>query len=123
MRLLLFAGLYSIRVLNVFDTLTYFLKSKFAIDILAGDLTFDLPRNAPVSVYTLLDVLFVCILSYDFHSYPCQFVDGGLILSLDLKFVQPMERLSYHMVSATSPTDNCDVVGECQKSTQLTMQV
>ena len=90
-------SLYSIRVLNVFDTLTYFLKSKFAIDILAGDLTFDLPRNAPVSVaYTLLDVLFVCILSYDFHSYPCQFVDGGLILSLDLKFVQPMERLSYH---------------------------
>ena len=27
------------------------------------------------------------------------------------------------MVSATLPTDNCDVVGECQKSTQLTMQV
>ena len=88
---------YSIRVLNVLDTLTYFLNSKFAIDILAGDLTFDLPRNAPVSVaYTLLDVLFVCILSHDFHSYPCLFVDGGLILSLDVKFVQPMERLSYH---------------------------
>ena len=90
-------GLYSIRVMNVFDTLTYFLKAKFAIDILAGDLTFDLPRSAPVSVaYTLLDVLFVCILSYDFHSYPCQFVDGGLILSLDLKLVQPVERPSYH---------------------------
>ena len=85
-------GLYSIRVMNVFDTLTYFLKAKFAIDILAGD-----SRSAPVSVaYTLLDVLFVCILSYDFHSYPCQFVDGGLILSLDLKLVQPVERPSYH---------------------------
>ena len=46
--------------------------------------------------YTLLDVLFVCILSYDFHAYPGQFVDGGLILTLDLKLVQPMERLSYH---------------------------
>ena len=89
-------SLYS-RVMNVFDTLTYYLKAKFAIDIPAGDLTFDLPRSAPVSVaYTLLDVLFVCILSYDFHSYPCQFVDGGLILSLELKLVQPVERLSYH---------------------------
>ena len=90
-------SLYSIRVMTVFDTLTYFLKSKFAIDILARDLTFDLPRSAPVSVaYTLLDVLFVCILSYGFHSYPCQFVDGGLILSVELKLVQPVERLSYH---------------------------
>ena len=69
------------------DILTYYLKFKFAIDIMAGDLTFDLPRNVSVSVaYSLLDVLFVCILSCDFHSYPCQFVDEGLILSLDLKF-------------------------------------
>ena len=65
-------SLYNIRVMNVFDTLTYFLKAKFAIDILAGDLTFDLPRSAPVSVaYTLVEVLFICILLYDFHSYPC----------------------------------------------------
>ena len=90
-------SLYSIRAMTVFQTLTYYLKAKFAIDISPGDLTFDLPRNAPVSVaYTLLDVLFVCILSYDFHAYPCQFVDGGLILTLDLKLVQPVERLSYH---------------------------
>ena len=90
-------SLYSIRAMTVFETLTYYLKAKFAIDITPGDLTFDLPRNAPVSVaYTLLDVLFVCILSYDFHAYPCQFVDGGLILTLDLKLVQPVERLSYH---------------------------
>ena len=61
--------LYSIRALAVFDTLMYYLKAKFAVDISPGDLTFDLPRNAPVSVsYTLLDVLFVCILSCDFHS-------------------------------------------------------
>ena len=79
-------SLYSIRAMTVFETLTYYLKAKFAIDISPGDLTFDLPRNAPVSVaYTLLDVLFVCILSYGFHAYPCQFVDGGLILTLDLK--------------------------------------
>ena len=53
-------SLYSIRALAVFDTLMYYLKAKFAIDISPGDLTFDLPRNAPVSVsYTLLDVLFV----------------------------------------------------------------
>ena len=90
-------SLYSIRAMTIMDTLTYYLKSKFAIDIMAGDLTFDLPRNAPVSVaYSLLDVLFVCILSYDFHLYPCQFVDGGLILSLELKFIQPIERVSYH---------------------------
>ena len=90
-------SLYSIRAMTVFETLTYYLKAKFAIDISPGDLTFDLPRNAPVSVaYTLLDVLFVCILSYGFHAYPCQFVDGGLILTLDLKLVQPVERLSYH---------------------------
>ena len=74
-------SLYSIRALAVFDTLMYYLKAKFAIDISPGDLTFDLPRNAPVSVsYTVLDVLFVCILSCDFHTFPCQFVDGGLIL-------------------------------------------
>ena len=30
------------------------------------------------------------------EQYPCQFVDGGLILSLDLKFIQPIERVSYH---------------------------
>ena len=90
-------SLYSIRAMTIMDTLTYYLKSKFAIDIMAGDLTFDLPRNAPVSVaYSLLDVLFVCILSYDFHLYPCQFVYGGLILSLELKFIQPIERVSYH---------------------------
>ncbi len=90
-------SLYRIRVMTIMDTLTYYLKSKFSIDILAGELTFDLPRNAPVSLtYSLLDVLFVCILSYDFHSYPGQFVDGGLILSLELKLVQPVERLSYH---------------------------
>ena len=90
-------SLHSIRAMTIMDTLTYYLKSKFAIDIMAGDLTFDLPRNAPVSVaYSLLDVLFVCILSYDFHLYPCQFVDGGLILSLELKFIQPIERVSYH---------------------------
>ena len=81
----------------MFDTLMYFLKAKFAIDVSPGDLTFDLPRNAPVSVsYTLLDVLFACILSCDFHSFPCQFVDGGLILTLGLKLVPPLERLSYH---------------------------
>ena len=63
-------SLYRIRAMTVFETLTYYLKAKFAIDISPGDLTFDLPRNAPVSVaYTLLDVLFVCILSYDFHAY------------------------------------------------------
>ena len=90
-------SLHSTRAMTIMDTLTYYLKSKFAIDIMAGDLTFDLPRNAPVSVaYSLLDVLFVCILSYDFHLYPCQFVDGGLILSLELKFIQPIERVSYH---------------------------
>ena len=86
-------SLYSIRVMAIFDTLTYFLKAKFAIDVSPGDLTFDLPRNAPVSVaYTLLDVLFVCILSCDYNSFP----DGGLILTLCLKLVPPMERLSYH---------------------------
>ena len=54
-------------------------KAKFAIDVSPGDLTFDLPHNAPVSVaYTLLDVLFVCVLSCDFNLFPCQFVDGGL---------------------------------------------
>ena len=90
-------SLYSIRAMTIMDILTYYLKSKFAIDIMAGGLTFDLPRNAPVSVaYSLLDVLFVCILSYDFHLYPCQFVDGGLILSLELKYIQPIERVSYH---------------------------
>ena len=90
-------SLYSIRALAVFDTLMYYLKAKFAIDISPGDLTFDLPRNALVSVsYTLLDVLFVCILSCDFHTFPCQFVDGGLILCLGLKLVPPIEKLSYH---------------------------
>ena len=79
-------SLYSIRVMAIFDTLTYYLKA-----------IFDLPRNAPVSVgYTLLDVLFVCVLSCDYDLYPCQFVDGGLILTLCLKLVPPMERLSYH---------------------------
>ena len=100
--------LYSIRALAVFDTLMYYLKAKFAVDISPGDLTFDLPRNAPVSVsYTLLDVLFVCILSCDFHSFPCQFVDGGLILTLGLKLVPPIERLSWAtMGSVISPTDS-----------------
>ncbi len=65
-------SLYSIRSMIVFETLTYYLKAKFAIDISLGDLTFDLPRNAPVAIasYTLLDVLFACILSYHFHAYP-----------------------------------------------------
>ena len=90
-------SLYSIRAMAIFDTLTYFLKAKFAIDVSPGDLTFDLPRNAPVSVaYTLLDVLFVCVLSCDYDLFPCQFVDGGLILTLCLKLAPPMERLSYH---------------------------
>ena len=90
-------SLHSIRVLTVFETLMYFLKAKFAIDVSPGDLSFDLPRNAPVSVsYTFLDILFVCILSCDHQSFPCQFVDGGLILTLVLKLVPPMERLSYH---------------------------
>ena len=89
-------SLYSIRVMAIFDTLTYYLKAKFAIDVSPGDLTFDLPRNAPVSVaYTLLDVLFVRVLSCDYDLYPCQFVDGGLIQTLCLKLVPPMERLSY----------------------------
>ena len=90
------SSLHSIRVLAVFDTLMYFLKAKFAIDISPGELSFDLPRNAPVSIsYTLLDLVFVCILSCDYQSFPCQFDDGGLILSLDLKLVPPIERLSY----------------------------
>ena len=77
--------LYSIRVLTVFDTLMYYLKAKFAIDLCAADLTFDLPRNAPVSVsYTLLD------------TFPCQFFDEGHILCLSLKLVPPLEKLSYH---------------------------
>ena len=38
-------SLHSIRAMTIMDTLTYYLKSKFAIDIMAGDLTFDLPRN------------------------------------------------------------------------------
>ena len=67
-------SLYSIRVLTVFGTMMYYLKAKFAFDVCPGDLTFDLPRNAPVSAsYTLLDVLFVCILSCDFNTFPCQF--------------------------------------------------
>ena len=41
-------SLYSIRVMDIFDTLTYYLKAKFSIDGSPGDLTFDLPRNAPV---------------------------------------------------------------------------
>ena len=41
--------LYSIWVRSVFDTLTYYLKAKFAIDVCAADLSFDLPRNALVS--------------------------------------------------------------------------
>ena len=66
-------SLYSIRVLAVFDTLMYYLKAKLAIDVCAADLTFDLPRNAPVSAsYTLSDVLSVCILSCDFNTFPCQ---------------------------------------------------
>ena len=64
-------SLHSIRIMAVFDTLMYFLKAKFAIDVSSGDLSFDLPRNAPVSIsYTLLDVLFVCIHSCDFQSFP-----------------------------------------------------
>ena len=90
-------SLYSIRVLTVFDTLMYYLKAKFAIDVCAADLTFDLPRNAPVSAsYALLDVLFVCILSCDFNAFPCQFFDEGHILCLSLKLVPPLEKLSYH---------------------------
>ena len=89
--------LYSIRVLAVFDTLTYYLKAKFAIDVCAADLTFDLPRKALVSAsYTLLDILFICILSCDCNTFPCQFVDEGRILSLALTLVPPLDRLSYH---------------------------
>ena len=89
--------LHSIRVLSVFDTLTYYLKAKFAIDVCAADLTFDLPRNALVSAsYTLLDILFICILSCDCNTFPCQFFDEGHILSLSLKLVPPLDRLSYH---------------------------
>ena len=91
------SSLYSIHVLTIFDTLMYYLKAKFAIDVSAGDLTFDLPRNAPVSAsYTLLDVLFVCILSCDFDTFPSPFFDEGHILCLGLKMVPPLEKLSYH---------------------------
>ena len=77
------SSLYSIRVLTIFDTLMYYLKAKFAIDVCAGDLTFDLPRNAPVSAsYTLLDVLFVCILSCDFDTFSCPFFDEGFSLEI-----------------------------------------
>ena len=73
------------------------LKSKFAIYILARDLTFDLPRSAPISVaYMILDVLFVRILPFDFLFYPCQFVNWCSQWSG-----------SALMVSATSVTDNC----------------
>ena len=89
--------LYSIPVLSVFDTLAYYLKAKFAIDVSAADLTFDLPRNALVSAsYTLLDILFICILSCDCNTFPCQFFDEGQILCLSLKLVPLLDRLSYH---------------------------
>ena len=89
--------LYSVRVLSVFETLTYYLKAKFAIDVCAAELTVELPRRALVSVsYTLLDILFICILTCDGNTFPCQFVDEGRILSLTLIFVPPADRLIYH---------------------------
>ena len=89
--------LYSVRLLSIFETLTYYLKAKFAIDVSAAELSADLSRRAPVSVsYTLLDVLFICILCHDDNAFPCHFVDQGRILSLPLIFVPQIDRLSYH---------------------------
>lgn len=63
----------------------------------AAELTVELPRRALVSVsYTLLDILFICILTCDDNTFPCQFGDQGRILSLTLTFVPPIDRLSYH---------------------------
>ena len=81
--------LYSVRVLSIFETLTSYLKAKFAIDVCAAELSVELPRRAPVSVsYTLLDVLFICILNCNDSTFPCQFVDEGRILSLPLILVE-----------------------------------
>ena len=53
--------LYSIRLIPILETLTYYLKAKFAIDIAAADLSLELPRGVPVSVsYSLLYILFIC---------------------------------------------------------------
>ena len=58
--------LYSFRLRFIFETLTYFLKEKFAIDVCAADLSVELPRRAPVSVsYSLLDILFICLVMND----------------------------------------------------------
>ena len=73
--------LFSIRALSIFETLAYYLKAMFAIDVSADELSVELPRRAPVSVsYTLLDVLFICILCKcnDDSSFPCHFVDEAM---------------------------------------------
>ena len=77
--------LYSTRVLSFFETLTYFLKAKFAIDVTAADLSVELPRQVHVSVpYSLLDVLFICLVMNDDNSFRFMFDDEGRILSLTL---------------------------------------
>ena len=88
--------LYSVRILSLFETLTCYLKSKFAIDVCAADLSVELPRRAPVSAsYTLLDVLLICILNHDDNTFPFHFVDEGRILSLPLIFAPQIDRLGY----------------------------
>ena len=53
--------LHSIRVLTVFETLMYYLKAKFAIDVCAADLTFDLARNAPCFCLIHAVGRFICL--------------------------------------------------------------
>ena len=78
-----------------FETLTCFLKAKFAIDVTAADLSVELPRRVHVSVpYSLLDVLFICLVMNDDNSFPFMFDDEGRILSLTL-LVPTTDRLGY----------------------------
>ena len=88
--------LYSFRLLSIFETLACFLKAKFAIDVCAADLSVELPRRVPVSVsYSLLDILFICMVLNDDNSFPFVFNDDSKILSLTLVSVLQIDRLGY----------------------------
>ena len=86
--------LRSSRLLSIFETFGYFLKSRFAIDLLSSDLGIDLPRGVPFSVqYSLLDVLFVCLVLKDDNLF--LFQDENRVLQLVVNCAPRAERLGY----------------------------
>ena len=80
--------LSSIRVEVILEPVLYHLQLKFGIDVCVTDLTFDLPRKAPVSAsYTMLDILFICLILHAEHGLPLLFEDTGKILFLKLTYI------------------------------------